>query len=331
MIAAWSSPSTRITAAITRDFQPGVGPDRYLRALNWLRESGLPVALAAFTFDPDEPQSIVVAPTGRAGPPEASPLPEATVVSDGRAHWEKGFDQARAALESGEVKKVVLARRVELGFEEEFDASGLWRRLVEANPDAYCFLVDGLVGASPELLARVEGDRIDSLVLAGTRPAGQALSGELIDVEHRHAADSVAASLGRLATELSTDRGTHDFGGLRHVGTRFRGRLSEGVTILDVLAAIHPTAAVGGTPSERAMRLIRRIEGPRGRYAGPVGWFDANGDGEFAIALRCGQVTHGRLVLHAGGGLLKGSDRDREWDETNLKLRPMMEALGLES
>lgn len=332
MKVAWSSPTSSLEGGSGERFDPGIGSDRYLRALDWIRAKNLPRALASFTFDLDEPGSIVVAATDETTPPQPiSPLPRGTVTDPGWEAWEAGFDGARTALESGELEKVVLARRVECTFESEVDAAAVWRRLVAANPGSYCFLVDGLVGASPELLTRVDGQMVESLALAGTAPAGGELAGDVIDREHRHAADSVADALRPLTTEIHSDRGIHRFGGLSHVGTRFHGVLRPEVSVLDVLAAVHPSAAVAGSPTDAAIRTIRANESPRGRYTGPVGWFDEIGNGEFAVALRCGLVAGDRVVLHAGGGLVRGSNRDRERSETTLKLGPMLEALGLES
>ncbi|HEX6946968.1 MAG TPA: chorismate-binding protein [Acidimicrobiia bacterium] len=331
MKAAWSSPIGRIVGAMGEARDPGTGQDRYRGAFDLLVADGGKLALAAFTFDPDEPGSVVV----MAGPdvPIAigSPIPSGRVTDDGRSEWEAGFDDAITSLASGEVAKVVLARRVTCVFESEVDPATVWRHLIDQNPGTYCFLIDGFVGASPELLVRVDDDRVESLALAGTAATEDALENEQILTEHRHTAESVGAALAPLTTEFSADRGIHRFGGLTHVGTRFEGKLKPGVTVLDVLADLHPTAAVAGTPRDASLDLIRRIEGPRGLYAGPVGWFDRDGNGEFAIALRCGRITDSQVTLYAGGGLLVGSDRDRESKETDLKLRPMLRALGLES
>lgn len=330
MRAAWSSPTTRITIEEGESHDPGTGPDRYRRALEILRSGDQPMALAAFTFDVDEPGSVVMIPGTEAPYPDRTPPPPGRIVDDGRKRWWSGFDDALAALGSGEVEKVVLARRAVGRFETNLEPASVWRTLVDANPDTYCFLFDGFVGASPELLVRVDGDRVQSLALAGTAATARGLAGEKIASEHQHTADSVTEALAPITLGLATSRDLHRFGGLTHVGTWFEGRLQEGFTVLDVLAAIHPTAAVAGTPRDAAVRLIRRLEEPRGLYCGPVGWFDRDGNGEFAIALRCGHIEGNEIVLHAGGGLLLGSDRDREWKETELKLRPMLSALGLE-
>ena len=149
------------------------------------------MALAAFTFDVDEPGSVVMIPGTEAPYPDRTPPPPGRIVDDGRKRWWSGFDDALAALGSGEVEKVVLARRAVGRFETNLEPASVWRTLVDANPDTYCFLLDGFVGASPELLVRVDGDRVQSLALAGTAATEHGLVGEKIAPEHQHTADSV--------------------------------------------------------------------------------------------------------------------------------------------
>ena len=117
---------------------------------------------------------------------------------------------------------------------------------------------------------------------------------------------------------------------IQHLSTVFEGDVRPGTTVTDLLAALHPTAAVAGTPTKTAVELIRELEGhERGRYAGPVGWFDREGDGEFAIALRCGEIDGAGATLYTGAGIVEGSDAAMEFAETEIKLRPMLGALGL--
>ena len=120
------------------------------------------------------------------------------------------------------------------------------------------------------------------------------------------------------------------FGDINHLATRVSGPAVAGTTVLDVLSSLHPTAAVAGRPSDTALKVIKDLEArSRGRYAGPVGWFNAGGEGEFAIALRCGLIDRDKVTLYAGGGIVRGSDVDSEFAETEMKLRPMLQALGL--
>lgn len=313
-------------------FDPTVGPDRYRSAALWLASSGLPVALASFTFDPAAPGSLVLAPSDLA--PEfiasSTPIPPARIVDTGKGVWEEGFGAAMDAISGGRVEKVVLARQVDLEFDGPVPLESVVANLLADNPDTFVFAVDGLVGASPELLVAVDGDQVTSLVLAGTARTGDDLSSAKISEEHRHAADTVAAILGALTVDLVGEQSILSFGAIDHVGTRFVGRRKPGVGILELVAALHPTPALGGTPHDRAIELISRIEPrSRGRYGGPVGWFDPDGNGEFAIALRCASIRADRATLYAGGGLVADSTREAEFEETELKLRPMLSALGV--
>jgi menaquinone-specific isochorismate synthase len=151
-----------------------------------------------------------------------------------------------------------------------------------------------------------------------------------ISEEHRHVSRSVSSVLSQHLTDLDlTEQVIVHHGAMAHVGTRIEGPVNPGTTVADILTDLHPTAAVAGTPSKIAMDLIREMEPrSRGRYAGPVGWMTSKGEGVFAIALRCGQIDGSRMTLFAGGGLVEGSEEDTELAETELKLAPMLAALG---
>jgi menaquinone-specific isochorismate synthase len=188
------------------------------------------------------------------------------------------------------------------------------------------------VGASPELLVSHRDGVISSLVLAGTAPNAESLGSAKMDLEHVLAASSVRDGLSQFVTALATpSRTVLEFGEIKHLATRFEGRATNGSTVLDVLGTLHPTASVAGTPRAAALDLIREIEPTsRGRYAGPVGWFNTAGEGEFAIALRCGLIEENQVTLYSGGGLVQGSEPTSEFAETELKLRPMLQALGVQ-
>lgn len=312
---------------------PGTGPTRYHKALEALRGSGRPVAFASFSFDIHEPTSVVVAPgTTRLQPSLIStPSPdEVAIVDDGVDAWTKGFHKAMLAVSAGEVEKVVLARQVLVELAPDFDATVLASRLAGANPGCFVFSVEGLIGASPELLVSVRGGRVKTLALAGTATDAEELESVKISEEHRHVSSSVRSVLSRHMTHIDlTEQVIVPHGAMSHVGTRIEGPARPGTTVADILADLHPTAAVAGVPTNSATELIREMEpASRGRYAGPVGWLDTTGDGVFAIALRCGQVSGSRMTLFAGGGLVDGSEEAGELDETELKLAPMLNALG---
>lgn len=263
-----------------------------------------------------------------------------------------GYQNAvRAGLEAvadGQVGKVVLARDLVGTVPASADLRRLVRELCDGYPDTWCFAVDGIMGASPETLVGVHGGDVTARVLAGTRPRGAddvqdaaaaaALEASHKDLdEHRFAVHSVVESLAPHAATLSADE--HPFPlqlpNVWHLATDVRATLSDGSTALDLVQALHPTAAVAGTPRQAAVDAIRRIEPfDRMRYAGPVGWVDGRGDGEWAIALRCAQFDATavgdvmRVVAHAGAGIVAGSDPDAELRETRVKFRPVIDALA---
>jgi menaquinone-specific isochorismate synthase len=212
-------------------------------------------------------------------------------------------------------------------------------------PGCYTFAVDGMVGATPELLIRKDGWQVSSLVLAGTRPRGSTpaedseLAKELLgsakeNEEHEYAAASLRGTLSPLceAMWVAPRPELIRLPNVQHLGTRVRGTLASARSALALLAAVHPTAAVGGTPTDEAVEAIRELESmDRERYAGPVGWVDAHGNGEFGIALRCAQLDGDRARLFAGCGIVAGSDPAAELAETESKLRPMRAALEVSS
>lgn len=261
--------------------------------------------------------------------------------------WLEAVAAAIARIDAGEADKVVLARDHALWCERTFDARHLAIRLSRRFPDCWTFLQDGLLGATPELLARREGSAVTSFVLAGTtgrdpdptvdERMGRALVDSTKDrLEHRLAAESVTERLDDLATVVEAPATPHllALDNVQHLATRITGRLRRrdggGMpSALEVADHLHPTAAIGGTPRPVALAMIAELEGmDRGRYAGPVGWVDGTGDGEVALALRCAQLSGARARLFAGVGLVAGSLPEDELEETRLKLGAMQGALG---
>ena len=252
------------------------------------------------------------------------------------------------AISAGEVSKVVLARDLVGTAPAGADLRRLVRALASGYPDTWAFAVDGLIGASPETLITVEGGVVTARVLAGTAARGAdpdadtaaslALATSPKDQdEHQFAVRSVLASLSTHTSALraSEQPFTLKLPNVWHLATDVEGRLSDAASALDLVAALHPTAAVAGTPTPRARELIRRLEPfDRGRYAGPVGWIDAAGSGEWAIALRCAQFDPGAsgdpipLTAYAGAGIVAGSDPESELLETRVKFRPIVDALA---
>lgn len=248
---------------------------------------------------------------------------------------------ARDRIRAGELSKVVIARDLVGQIEPSADRRAPLARLSAAYPDTYTFAVSGLIGSSPETLVRVSGGDVSARVLAGTaRRGGDSAADELAastlansakDLgEHELAVASVLDSLAGAATEVThSDPYPLRLPNLWHLATDVHGELVPGRTALDLVAALHPTAAVAGSPTDAALALIAELEPfDRGRYAGPVGWVDAQGDGEWAIALRCAHITdEGRVTAWAGAGIVADSDPAAELAETELKFRPVVEAL----
>jgi menaquinone-specific isochorismate synthase len=264
------------------------------------------------------------------------------------ARWEEAVAEAVAAIKAGGLRKVVLARDLFATAAEPIDARVLLRRLAARYPDCFTFACDGMVGATPELLVRRAGRRLSALVLGGTAPRGgdgaqdEALGSELLasaknNEEHAYAVASIRDALGPLcdALEVEARPGLLKFPNLQHLGTQVRGTLTDSgkpKSALALAAAVHPPAAVCGTPTSAALELIRELEHmDRQRYAGPVGWVDAEGNGEWGIALRCAQLSGRTARLFAGCGIVADSEPAAELAETLVKFQPMRGALEDES
>jgi menaquinone-specific isochorismate synthase len=252
--------------------------------------------------------------------------------------------EAVAAIKAGALRKVVLARDVFATADEPIDARILLGRLAARYPDCFTFACDGMIGATPELLVSRADDQVSALVLGGTLPRGAdpaedlALGEELLasaknHEEHAYAVDSIREGLEPLCETLHVDArpALLKFPNLQHLGTHVRGTLDGAglaKTALGLAAAVHPPAAVCGTPTGTALELIRDLEHmDRQRYAGPVGWVDAAGNGEWGIAIRSGQISGRTARLFAGCGIVAGSEPAAELAETLVKLQPMRGAL----
>lgn len=333
MKALWTGPGeTPLVGIEGVDLKARSGEERYARALESLRSSNAEVAFAAFTFDPAEGGSkLIGARLGRAPLPTPEEARRGEIVDDGVAEWRRAYREAMRSIQEGTVEKVVLARRVLVEMEHELDPFDVALRLAPVNPGAYVFAIDDFVGASPELLISLRDGWARTVVLAGTVTDSATVDPAKLSAEHMFAAESVRAGLRPHLREFSIDERTERTqGAMTHIATRIEGPVRTGTQFHDLLADLHPTAAVAGSPTNRAIELIHRVEGhPRGLYAGPVGWFDREGDGVFAVALRCGQIDGTGIDLHAGGGLVTGSDESSELAETEAKLSPMLRALGI--
>ncbi|WP_157975575.1 isochorismate synthase MenF [Brachybacterium sp. YJGR34] len=251
-------------------------------------------------------------------------------------------DTAVAEIRAGRAAKVVLSERTTVRTPDRIAPAVLLPRLARAYPSTWVYHLEDVIGASPEMLAQTEEGRVFSRVLAGSRPVAD--DGELDEIdrrafradakersEHAFAVDSVLERLEGLAEhiEVSPAPFVLRLPGLEHLASDVTARLSNGTTSLDVAARLHPSAAVSGTPREAADEIIARLEPhDRGGYASPVGWMDAAGDGQWAIALRMAHlVDEHTAVLQAGGGLVAASDPVSEHAEALAKCRPVLRAL----
>jgi menaquinone-specific isochorismate synthase len=257
--------------------------------------------------------------------------------------WMDAVDQAIATIRAGGLDKVVLARDLLAVAERPIEPAWLLRRLLDRYRDTWVFAVDGLIGATPELLVRRDRGLVTSRVLAGTirrlghgdaEDLARALASSSKDLaEHEYAVASVARGLEPYCSAMNVPETPFvlRLPNVMHLASDITGVSRTPASVLELARAIHPSAAVCGTPTDQARRTIRELEGmDRGRYAGPVGWVGAGGDGDIGIALRCGQLSEDRLSLrlYAGCGIVADSAAAAELSETEAKLEVMRQALG---
>jgi isochorismate synthase len=270
---------------------------------------------------------------------------EVTAVRDPAA-WTAAVEIASARLRAGDAEKVVLAREVLARGDGVVSAAMVARSLRAAYPSCFTYLITGadgtaFAGASPELLVRRSGDRAFAQPMAGSVARGATdaeddrLARELEDsakeaVEHRVVSEFVVEAMRPFARSVSArSPEVVRFTNIQHLATSVSAELTHpAANALELAAALHPTPAVGGWPRDAADVLIDELEGmERGWYAGAVGWIDGNGDGEFAIALRCGLLWEDGARLYAGVGVMPNSEAARELEETELKFKALLTAL----
>ena len=260
--------------------------------------------------------------------------------------WSASVNASVSQIKEGKLEKVVLARDLIAHSDKEINPAALIQSLETEYPSTWLFLVDNLIGATPELLVRLSKSLVTSRVLAGTiRRTGDeerdfALAGSLAKSskdleEHEYAVRSVAEALEPFASSTNVPDAPFvlHLPNVMHLATDVTGVINDSASKVDIfklIAALHPSAAVCGTPTDVARDLITELESMnRARYAGPVGWIDAHGDGEMGIALRCGQIAEDRrsIRLFAGCGIVAGSSAEQELAESQAKLLPMRSAL----
>ena len=360
------------------------GADRFKQARTWWNQqlsefkiqnnvhgSGTgPVLFTSFSFDPQQ-SSVLVIPEiilakkgnkswvtwiGDTRQPDFSKLhstaPSGEISWDGGSipedKWREQVSYAIKSIEEGKLEKVVLARDQIARSNQPINMHGILQRLEIDYPSTWLFLVDGLIGATPELLVRLSKSLVTSRVLAGTiqktgnedrdlaLAASLAKSSKDLE-EHEYAVKSVADALEPFCSSTNVPESPFvlHLSNVMHLATDVTGVLNDSAKQADIFTLIeqlHPTAAVCGTPTDIAKQLITDLEKMnRGRYAAPVGWIDANGDGEIAIALRCGLLLEDKksMRIFAGCGIVAGSDPETEFAESQAKLMPMRTALQM--
>lgn len=316
-----------------------------------------PVIVGALPFDPAEPSCLYIPEhaewEGRSsvpapGIPLEVPLLERTSTPD-ESGFKRAVEHAILNFGFGEVDKAVLAVIQELSFAGDVDPGSIMANLRAQNREGYQFQVplpDGgsLVGVSPELLVRRDGARLVANPLAGSArraadaEADRAIAEQLVrsekdQHEHRLVVRDIVARLGGVCSHLNVPKEPSliNTATLWHLSTRIEGELQdERMTALQLACLLHPTPAVCGYPTERARQLIRFVEPfERGLFSGMVGWCDAQGNGEWAVTIRCGIVNGNVVRLFAGAGIVQASSPDSEWDEVQTKLGTMLRACGV--
>jgi menaquinone-specific isochorismate synthase len=276
-----------------------------------------------------------------------SPWVPATRSHPDQASWVGAVERAVAAVTGGEISKVVLARVQSVVTEDRLDPVEVVLNLWRENPGAHVFLFEpvpgrALVGAAPETVATVTGGSFQATAVAGSTGRGKSeketasLARKLLSsrkdlAEHRICVDDMVHRLSGLARKVEARDGPRvlTLPTIQHLETVVEAQLRPGVTILSALEALHPTPAVCGLPRDRALEFLRKEERfPRGWYAGPVGWFDGEGDGVFVPALRSAVGRGNEWHLFAGAGIVEGSDPEWEWEETRIKFQPVLRALA---
>jgi len=313
------------------------------------------LTLTACAFPDDTAEGLLARLLGRLGELRVAPLPlldpapwGPAVVSSAMPpeHYESAVARAVERIREGELEKVVLAREVQVHAPRPHDPAAIVGVLREEFPSCFVFCVGRgdatLVAASPELLVRREGHRVSTLALAGSTrrsadPAVDAHLGEqlLRDPSHREEHAIVARRIERMLrphavwVAAAGEPELVKIANIQHLATPIRAQLAAPVDVLELAGLMHPTPAVGGEPFERARPLIPALEGlDRGWYAGPVGWTDATGDGEFCVALRCALLRGGVARCYAGNGIVRGSEPAAELAETEIKLAALLPLLA---
>ena len=339
-----------------------------LAVTNTVHGSGTgPILFTSFSFSPDDVSVLVIPQVVVGAKGEKSwitwigsdPQPVLKTAPDHVSNAEMTWDEnpqsnidwksrvttAVSRIQSGDLDKVVLARDITIKSNKSIDPRAILNQLAVEYPTTWKYSISGLVGATPELLLRLSRGMITSRVLAGTiSKTGDdakdlALAASLARsskdlAEHEYAVRSVAEAIEPFCSSTNVPESPFvlHLANVMHLATDVTGALiksKQRVDAFSLLNNLHPSAAVCGTPTDKAAKVISEIESmSRGRYAGPVGWIDARGDGELGIALRCGQISENTIRIYAGCGIVAGSDPEKELAESEAKFSAMKSALA---
>jgi menaquinone-specific isochorismate synthase len=277
---------------------------------------------------------------------QAAPVDVAYPMS--RDGWQTMITSATDRIQRGDLTKVVLSRVAEIRFEERVNVDTALAFLADTYTDTYRFLFEprphvAFYGATPELLIEVRGKQFRTMGLAGSIRRGktdaenEALAHELLSdpknrAEHQIVVDRIEANLEPLMHHVDVGvTGLLQLSNIQHLYTPIQGELARSSGVLPVVSQLHPTPALGGEPRRVALQMISDLEPvPRGWFGAPIGWIDHERNGQFGVAIRSAIAQEKRVWLYAGCGIVADSDPQKEWDETALKFRPMLNALGVE-
>jgi menaquinone-specific isochorismate synthase len=267
-----------------------------------------------------------------------------TRIRPSKAEWTDAVERVTDRIDGETLRKVVLATTLEVDLAAEIDIPSVLERLRRTYPDCYRFLIQpnghgSFFGPPPERLVKLDGETIETEALAGSVPRGETpeadadharslLEDEKLQHEQRLVVDSIRDELRRFGTVEVGTQDVRKLTNIQHLQTPITGTLDDDTHVLELVEALHPTPAVGGLPRDRALQVIAETETfERGWYAAPVGWFDAAGDGEFAVGIRSGVAADRSATLYAGNGIVADSDPSAEWDEIQPKYRPILDEL----
>ncbi|MFC5287014.1 isochorismate synthase [Actinokineospora guangxiensis] len=353
-----AGPSGTVRAAGAAAVVADPDPDELAgRVAKLLADTGAPLAAGALPFRPDAAPHVVIPDTavragrvrsGRAGRSGLVPVARRPVPA-GAAYAEAVATAVRTLRDGSGLRKVVLARALDLDFAAPIDVPALLPGLVAANPNGYTFAVGlpgaTLLGATPELLLSRRGRVVAANPLAGTRPrsadpgldraaAAGLLASAKDRAEHRVVVDAVAEALRPFCAALTVPAEPElvETPTVWHLSTAITGTVADPeVSSLRLASALHPTPAVCGTPTDSALSVIGGLEPfDRGFYSGAVGWCDAAGDGEWVVAIRCAEAAGARMRLFAGAGIMPASDPAAELAETTAKFATLLGAFGID-